>query len=84
MSKQTAPEATLINFKEYAFDVKLVAVVRLNAKTERGAREQLSMALDCVAGPSVDGANVTAFSLEVDDINGPCLFEVDGEDVPRR
>ena len=70
--------------KEYAFDVKLAAVVRLNASSEQQARSILERVLDCIdySRETLDDfsdARLTEVSICVDDANGPMLFEIDGE-----
>lgn len=81
---------------EYAFDVKLFAVVRLNAPNLDAARRALADVLDAaepsdgfcagynsVAGAGVDGVTITECSLSPDDGNEPwCIepFEIDGEE----
>ena len=71
---------------EYAFDVKLAAVVRVSAKDRDTAEAVLSDCLDCadfnvsITGKHGD-AKVTEASIEVDDVEYPRLFEFDGKDV---
>jgi hypothetical protein len=72
--------------REYAFDVKLFAVVRISARTRKQAEAILNQALDCadldVNAMSRHGtARVTQASLSVDDEGYPYLCEVDGIDV---
>ena len=72
--------------REYAFDVKMFAVVRVKAETRKKAEKILEAALDCadlnVSAHSREGsAQVTEASIYVDDVNYPYLFEVDGIDV---
>lgn len=71
--------------KEYAFDVKLSAVVRVKAKSEIDARYAMEAVLLAVSPtqPFIDGFNKTAkyvklteFSL---DTRHPNLFEIDGK-----
>jgi hypothetical protein len=79
---------------EYAFDVKLVAVVRVKAESLETARESLKAVLDCVdmSDAALEGFNneqgrtgisakVTEVSLSVDDVGFPCLIEIDEEAV---
>jgi hypothetical protein len=71
---------------EYAFDVKLFAVVRVIADNEQVARETISKILDCadlgITFKSSDATlKLTEASAYVDDETGPYLFEVDGNDV---
>ena len=66
---------------EYAFDVKLFAVVRIKAKSEESARTLLNEALSCA---NIDwkenNVNITEASLTTDD-GEPLLFEIDGEET---
>lgn len=76
---------------EYAFDVKLFAVVRVNAPNEKAARMGLGKVLDCMdlSEATIDGINdvienvrITEASLAPDDDvypQGAELTEVDGE-----
>jgi len=76
---------------EYAFDVKLFAVVRVEAANEAAARKALTKVLDCMdlSDATIDGMNsvlgdvkITEASLDSDDSvypHGAELFEVDGE-----
>lgn len=72
---------------EYAFDIKLAAVVRVKAASEKKARAYVLKYLDCVdlsngEKVAVKGdVVVTEASAEMDDVCGPFLFEVDGEPV---
>jgi hypothetical protein len=71
---------------EYAFDVKLAAVVRVSAKDRDTAEAVLSDCLDCAdLNVSIVGrhgnAKVTEASIEADDADYPRLFEFDGENV---
>lgn len=73
---------------EYAFDVKLAAVVRVQAKDEHAARGMLAAVLDCVdlSDATIAGLNsrsemrITEASVYQDDSDGPALFEVDGKE----
>lgn len=71
---------------DYAFDVKLAAVVRVRAKDRETAEAMLSDCLDCadfnisIAG-KYGNAKVTEASIEVDDVEYPRLFEFDGKNV---
>jgi hypothetical protein len=72
--------------REYAFDVKMFAVVRINAETRKRAEAILGEALDCadlnVTKHSTFGeAKVSEASVHLDDEGYPYLFEVDGIDV---
>lgn len=65
---------------EYAFDVKMVAAIRVKARTEDEARRILSEKLDsasCNAG-AWDNGDPILFEASVDDC-GPHLYEIDGE-----
>jgi hypothetical protein len=71
---------------EYAFDVKLAAVVRVRAKDRETAEAVLSDCLDCAdfdvsVSDKHGSAKVTEASIEVDDADYPRLFEYDGENV---
>lgn len=63
--------------KEYLFDVKLFATVRINATDERAARAKLARLFDCAAvnAGEMDGQPVI-FDASLD---GSDLVEVDGE-----
>jgi len=71
---------------EYAFDVKLFAVVRVKAPSEANARNLLTTFLDAatideevgVWGDS--GVTITEASLSTDD-DEPLLFEIDGKET---
>lgn len=64
---------------EYAFDVKLFAVVKVKAGTEARARIILQEALDGIyPDGAIDHLYVTSVSITTDD-SEPDLFEVDGE-----
>jgi len=78
--------------KEFAFDIKLSAVVRVKASSEKAARKILPEVLDSLDLTSceIDGFNdsqgvknvvLTEASISMDDEEGPYLFEIDGEDV---
>lgn len=71
---------------EYAFDVKLAAVVRVEADNIEMARSAMEAALDCadfnLTLPSADArVKITEASVQLDDVSGPELFQVDGNDV---
>ncbi len=71
---------------EYAFDVKLFAVVRVEADSLARAKRAIVKALDCasfnVSFEHAQGAvRVTEASVDIDESGGPDLFEVDGEFV---
>lgn len=77
---------------EYAFDVKLFAVVRCKAKDVETARKGLDAVLDCMdlSQSTIDGINdviedvkITEASLAADDgvyPQGAELIEIDGEE----
>jgi hypothetical protein len=73
---------------EYAFDVKLFAVVRVKAPDEAAARAALEE-IECVDLSRAnidlpDGVEITEASLAADDSSipqGAELIEIDGEDV---
>ncbi len=78
--------------KEFAFDIKLAAVVRVCATDEKSARAILPVVLDCIdlSEATIDGINdgygvadvkLTEASISQDDEDGPQLFEVDGKPV---
>ncbi len=71
---------------EYAFDIKMFAVVKIKAANQKQAEVALKRALDCASlqTPIPDPAEtelVTEASIYLDDEEFPYLFEVDGEDV---
>jgi hypothetical protein len=71
---------------EYAFDVKLYAVVRIRAASRKIAERVLEEALDCASLNVIleheEGkALITEASTHVDDVEFPYLFEYDGRDV---
>jgi hypothetical protein len=73
-----------MNKHEYAFDIKMFAVVRVQADNEEKARSALERALDCadlmVRLSDVDGDMLlTEASMHLDDELGPSLFEIDGQ-----
>lgn len=79
-------EASDIDTHEYAFDVKMYAVVRIRAKSRKVAEKVLQEAVDCatlnVTLEHEEGtALITEASVYVDDIEFPYLFEFDGRDV---
>ena len=72
--------------REYAFDVKMFAVVRIKAESRGKAEAALSKGLDTadlmVRIPERDGVlTLTEASIFLDDVNFPYLFEVDGHEV---
>lgn len=71
---------------EYAFDVKMLAVVRLKAIDQARAESALVEALDCARlnvklTKQESEMHITEASIYVDDEQFPFLFEVDGEEV---
>lgn len=78
---------------EYAFDIKLFAVVRCKAPDVETARKGLNAVLDCMdlSQSTIDGINdviedvkITEASLTVDDDvypQGAVLIEIDGEEA---
>ena len=68
--------------KEYAFDVKLLAAVRVKATTAAGARKLLTEhldAADCNGGSWPNGDPIL-FEASMD--GEADLFEIDGESAP--
>jgi len=64
---------------EYAFDIKLWAVARINAANEDEARKRLAD-INCIdVGYDEDGIKITEASLEENEDSHCELFEVDGE-----
>ena len=71
---------------EYAFDVKLAAVVRVWATSEEKARNALFRLVDAIdlMVPAKDreaSVLVTEVSMDMDDETAPHLFELDGEEL---
>ena len=71
---------------EYAFDVKMSALVRIKANDQEQAERALTRALDCASLklPGQDAAGeaiITECSIDVDDADYPFLFEIDGKDA---
>ena len=71
---------------EYAFDIKLAAIVRIRAPSLQKAEQALTNALDCAnldvkIQQPVGGVRLTEASVWVDDVEHPYLFEVDGVSV---
>lgn len=69
--------------REFAYDIKLAAVVRVKARSSSEAKAFLATALDCVDLKFTFDAKdcrgrITEASLSVDDGEYPYLFEVDG------
>jgi len=63
---------------EYAFDVKLWAVARVTAASEKEARKKLHDVVDCIdIGFDADGVKLTEASAE----GAFDLVEIDGEAV---
>lgn len=71
---------------EYAFDVKLVAVIRVRSPSKALAIAALTRHVSCIdlsfSLAEADSAiQITEASLSLDDADFPNLFEVDGEPV---
>lgn len=66
---------------EYAFDVKVTAVVRVKAKSEKEARALLDHKLDAETPPEAEALGIRLTEFSIDDATGPHLFEIDGVDV---
>lgn len=66
---------------EYAFDVKLAAVVRVKARSQQAALSLLRRKLDCETPPEAEAAGVRITEISIDDEAGPHCFEIDGEDT---
>ena len=73
---------------EYAYDIKMFAVIRVKAADIKAAEKIASQAADLAsleftaADDELKGAIVDA-SINVDDVDGPYLVEIDGEEVDR-
>lgn len=66
--------------REYAFDAKLWAVVRVTAKSEAAARRKMLQALDCFSVDyDANGVVVTEASIEDESGETSELIEIDGE-----
>lgn len=76
--------------KEFAFDVRLLAVVRVVAETEGDARDAMDAVLDSCnpSQPFLDGFNQRAARVKVAEFSlsndAPSLFEIDGVDLEDR
>ncbi len=71
---------------EYAFDVKLVAVIRIQSPSKALAIAELTRHVDCLdlcftLTDADSRIEITEASLSLDDADFPYLFEVDGEPV---
>lgn len=66
---------------EYAFDVKLLAAVRVTADDEATARKQLAEVLDCADLSVCHGGVNMPDTFEASMDGEADLFEVDGEAV---
>lgn len=67
--------------REYAFDVKLWAVCRVQASSEKEARKKMLDAVDCIELKfDHDGVKLTEACVE-DSGEESELFEIDGEAV---
>ena len=66
---------------EFAFDIVLYSVARVQAKTEAEARQKMHDVIDCIdLGYDCDGVVLTEASQAQD--KTPLLFEIDGEEPP--
>lgn len=68
--------------REYAFDVKLFAIVRVKAASANEARATLRVTMDyinCDAGEWPDGSPIV-FEASMDD-GEDCLIEIDGKPI---
>jgi len=71
---------------EYAYDIKMFAIIRLYASDKKEAERLLTLAINNArltidsVDPEVTSA-ITDTAINVDDVLGPWLFEIDGEDV---
>ena len=68
---------------EYAFDIKLAAVVRVSASDEASARKAIARFLDAADVLKLFADKdakvlITEASAYVDDEDGPVLFGIDG------
>lgn len=64
--------------REYAFDIKLDAVARVEAASFKEAVEMLQREMTCIElGWSADGVELTEATMNEE----PTLYEVDGEDA---
>ena len=61
----------------YLFDVKLFAAIRVDAASEKDAREKLALALDCASVTVEIGGATTTFEVSAD--GDADLVEIDGE-----
>ena len=67
---------------EYAFDIKLWTVCRVEADNEKQAREKMLNYMQCLdIGFDHDGIKVTEASIEDDSGEVSELIEIDGEAV---
>lgn len=67
--------------REYAFEVKLWAVVRVKSQDEEQARQSLNEIVDRIEVPgSLDVPSVTEVTLSTG-VDDAFLFEVDGVDT---
>ena len=71
---------------EYAFDVKLNAVLRVTAESEEEARTIMSAVVESTDTDELrlwhQEVKLTEFSLSSEEAETPELFEVDGKEVP--
>jgi hypothetical protein len=71
---------------EYAYDIKMFAIIRLRASDRTQAKKLARLAADlaCLEFHAADDRLRVAIvdaSVHVDDEGGPYLIEIDGEDV---
>ena len=67
---------------EYAFDIKLWAVCRVEAESESAARKLMLDHVQCLdISYDRDGVKLTEASIEDDSGKASELFEVDGEAI---
>lgn len=64
---------------EYAFDLTLIAAVRIHANTEAEARAKLKAIIDC-ADLSIDYGTIIG-EVSLFDDEEPKLYEVDGTEL---
>ena len=73
---------------EYAYDIKMAAVIRVRADNKKQACRLARQAANSayLEFPAADDQLKLAIvdaSIEMDDVDGPYLVEIDGEDVDR-
>lgn len=69
--------------KEFAFDVKLFAAIRVKAPDEKTARSMLKAALDCADTNFGAWPNGDPITAEASMDGEADLFEIDGKEVSR-